>query len=170
MKHSPKGCLLFDWGDTLMRDFKEFSGPMKDWPRLEALPGAAAVLAALHPDWILALATNAADSDEVDIRLALRRVDLERWLDKIYCFQKIGHKKPSQAFFQYILDDLQLTPHSILMVGDNYEADVLGANALGIRAVWFNQHSNEIKENELQRTIHALAELPDCLKDYFLLP
>ena len=34
MKHPPKGCLLFDWGDTLMRDFKEFDGPMKDWRRL----------------------------------------------------------------------------------------------------------------------------------------
>jgi len=170
MKHLPKGCLLFDWGDTLMRDFKEFSGPMKDWPRLEALPGAAETLAILHPGWILALATNAADSDEKDIRLALRRVDLERWLDKIYCFRKIGHKKPSPAFFQYILDDLKLASRSILMVGDNYEADVLGANACGIKAVWLNQHSHEMRENQLQRTIHALAELPGCLKDFFLFP
>jgi len=27
MDHPIKGCILFDWGDTLMRDFKEFSGP-----------------------------------------------------------------------------------------------------------------------------------------------
>jgi len=81
-----KGSILFDWGDTLMRVFPEYTGPMKDWPRLEAVPGAAGMLDALHEDWILALATNAADSDEADIRAALRRVDLERRLDKVYCF------------------------------------------------------------------------------------
>ena len=99
------------------------------------------MLAALHPDWTLALATNADDSDEADIRAALQRVNLDRCLDKVYCFKKIGYKKPSLEFFQYILDDLKLTPQSVCMVGDNYEADVLGANACGIRAVWFNEHS-----------------------------
>lgn len=166
MIRHPKGCILFDWGDTLMRDFKEFRGPMKDWPHLEAVPGAAETLTTLHPDWTLALATNAADSDEKDIRLALRRVNLERWLDKVYCFRKISHKKPSLAFFQYILDDLKLTARSICMVGDNYEADILGANACGIRAVWFNEHSIEVWEDDLQRTIHELVALPGCLKSF----
>ena len=141
MRRHPQGCILFDWGDTLMRDFKEFNGPMKDWPRVEAVPGAAETLAALRPDWTLALATNANDSAEADIRAALQRVNLDRWLDKVYCFKKIGHKKPSLEFYQYILDDLKLTPRSICMVGDNFEADVLGANACGMRAIWFNEHS-----------------------------
>ena len=110
MAHSSKGCILFDWGDTLMRDFKEFSGPMKDWPRVEAVQGAAEMLSALYPDWTLALATNAADSDEEEIRLALQRVGLAVYLDKIYCFKTIGHKKPSLEFFNYILNDLGLSP------------------------------------------------------------
>jgi FMN phosphatase YigB (HAD superfamily) len=166
MFRHPQGCILFDWGDTLMRDFTEFSGPMKDWPRLEAIPGAAATLAVLHPDWTLALATNAADSYEKDIRLALQRVALARWLDKIYCFREIGLKKPSLAFFQYILDDLKLNLRSICIVGDNYETDVLGANACGMRAVWFNPHSLELRETDLQRTIHDLIALPACLNDF----
>ena len=149
-----------------MRDFKEFSGPMKNWPRLKAIPGAVATLKKLHPDWILALATNAADSNEEDIRLALQRVDLERWLDKVYCSRKIGHKKPSPAFFQYILDDLHLPPRFIVMVGDDYETDVLGANACGIRAIWFNEHSLEVREDGLHRTIHVLVELPGCLDGF----
>jgi HAD superfamily hydrolase (TIGR01662 family) len=161
-----KGCLLFDWGDTLMRDFKEFNGPMKDWPRLEAIPGAAKTLAALHPDWTLALATNAEDSEEADIRAALQRVDLDRFLDIVYCFRKIGHKKPSGAFYQYILDDLNLPLSSICMVGDNYQTDVLGANACGFHAVWFNEHSLEEQYGDLQRTIHALCALPYALQDY----
>jgi FMN phosphatase YigB (HAD superfamily) len=161
-----KGCILFDWGDTLMRDFKEFSGPMKDWPFLEAIPGAAEMLAILRPDWNLALATNAMDSDETDIRTALQRVGLNHLLDKVYCFKKIGYKKPSPAFYQYILADLKLTSRSICMVGDNYEVDVLGANACGFRAIWFNEHSLEAREDDLHRTVHALSTLPDLLKKF----
>ena len=161
-----KGGILFDWGDTLMRDFKEFNGPMKDWPRLEVIPGASEMLAALRTHWILAIATNADVSDEADIWLALQWVHLDQWLDKVYCFKNIGHKKPSVEFYQYILDDLKLTPRSIFMVGDNYEADVLGANACGIRAVWFNEHSLEVRENDLQRTIHELGKLPEALKAF----
>src|SRR5512140_3698060 len=106
-KHK-KGAILFDWGDTLMRVFPEFHGPMKDWPRLEAVAGAAEMLTALQPDWTLCLATNAADSDEADIRAALRRVDLERWLDKIYCARAIGYQKPAREYFDYIRRDLGL--------------------------------------------------------------
>ena len=168
MSCHPKGCILFDWGDTLMRDFKEFNGPMKDWPRVETVPGAAETLAALHPDWILAIATNADASGDADILAALQRVNLDRWLDKVYCFKKVGHKKPSFEFYQYILDDLKLTPRSLCMVGDNFEADVLGANACGIRAIWFNEHSLEERDDDPYRTIHALAALPDALKVFFV--
>jgi HAD superfamily hydrolase (TIGR01662 family) len=166
MPGHPKGCLLFDWGDTLMRDIPEFSGPMKDWPRVEAMPGAAETLAALHPDWTLAIATNAADSDEKDIRAALQRADLDRWLDQVYCFRKIGHKKPSLEFFQYILKDLGLSPQSVCMIGDNHEVDVLGANACGMRAIWFNEHSLEQRQAALQRSIHSLAGLQEALKGF----
>jgi putative hydrolase of the HAD superfamily len=166
MDRNTRGCLLFDWGDTLMRDFKEFNSPMKDWPRLEAVPGAAEMLAILRPDWTLALATNAEDSTEADIRAALQRVGLDQFLDRVYCFKMIGHKKPSFEFFQYILDDLNLSPRFLCMVGDNYHADVLGANACGIRAIWFNEHSLIVRKGELHRTIHTLRALPHSLEDF----
>jgi putative hydrolase of the HAD superfamily len=166
MDRHPKGCILFDWGDTLMRVFPEFSGPMKDWPTVEAIPGAADMLAALHADWILALATNALDSEEEDIRLALRRVGLDCWLDKIYCFKTIGHKKPSPEFFSHILDDLGLTPEQVIMVGDDFDNDVLGANCCGIHAIWFNEHSTEVRKSNLHRTIHELGALPGLLKEF----
>ena len=170
MQRYPSGCILFDWGNTLMREFNEFSGPMKDWPYVQALPGAAEMLAALRPDWTLALATNADVSDEADIWAALQRVGLDQWLDKVYCFKKIGCKKPSIEFYQYILVDLKLVPRSVCMVGDNFMTDVLGANACGLRAFWFNEHSLDVRDNDLHRTIHELKALPVVLREFMRLP
>jgi putative hydrolase of the HAD superfamily len=110
MEQRPKGCILFDWGDTLMRDNKNFSSPMKNWPVVEAIPGAVEILPALQTRWILGIATSADISDEKDIRVAFKRVKLDRWLDKIYCVITTGHNKPSLGFYRYILYDLRLPP------------------------------------------------------------
>jgi len=158
-----KRCVLFDWGDTLMRDFPDFSGPMVEWPRVEVVKYVPEVLEELSKSWILALATNAINSNEEQIWGALRRVRLNPFLCKVYCFRKIGHKKPSSEFFAYILDDLHLPASRVFMVGDDFESDVLGAVRCGIRAIWFNQHSNEARHAKSYDTVHDMRSLPRAL-------
>ena len=43
--------------------------------------------------------------------------------------------KPSPDFFQAAVADLGLTPPEVLMIGDDVEADVLGAVAAGLQGV-----------------------------------
>ena len=158
-----RGALLFDWGDTLMVDFKQYSGPMMGWPEVAALPGAQAMLATLQPDWLLVLATSADVSTEADITAALQRVGLDPYIERIYSVKNLGVKKTDPAFYRYILNDLGLPPEQVVMVGDHYQADVLSPTAAGLRAVWFNRLSDEQRRDEHIRTIHALEELPAVL-------
>jgi len=149
-----------------MRTFPGHSGPMADWPRVEAVKNAPMVLAALHETWMLALATNANESNEEQIWKALRRVSLDKYLDKVYCFRKIGHKKPSPAFFAYVLDDLTLDASRVIMVGDDFATDVDGAVRCGIRAIWFNENSLEERRAETYLTVHDLRSLPEVLRTF----
>ncbi|HEX7976823.1 MAG TPA: HAD family hydrolase, partial [Anaerolineales bacterium] len=80
----------------------------------------------LHPSWLLAVATNAADSTEAKIRAAFDRANISPWIDRIFCIRSVGFKKPSLEFFQLIRDDLQLAPEKMLLVGDDFEVDILG--------------------------------------------
>lgn len=155
-------CILFDWGDTLMRVLG-YSGPMAGWPHVEAIPHAVEVLTELSQHWPLALATNAADSDEADIRAALRRVRLDQLLDKVYCCRTLGHRKPSHQFYTHIADDLKLDGSRLVMIGDDFEADVLGANQAGLYAIWFNERSHKELTGRLHCTIHDFRELPTSL-------
>jgi putative hydrolase of the HAD superfamily len=129
-------CLLFDWGDTLMRDFPEFDGPMASWPRVECVPHAESVLPDLHDRWIIGLATNAIHSGEAAIRSALERGGIARYIDRIFCFKNIGVKKPSPDFFESILRAVGIDRRHVVFVGDAYETDIAGALKAGIRAVW----------------------------------
>ena len=122
-------CVLFDWGDTLMRDFAEFSGPMAAWPHVEALPNVKEVLSELRPQWTLALATNTVDSDEGAIWEALGRVGLRCLLDKVFCFQTIGHSKPSSDFFDYIIRALRMDTSRLVMCSEQ-TAPGFGASGL----------------------------------------
>jgi putative hydrolase of the HAD superfamily len=156
-------CILFDWGDTLMRSFGEFSGPMADWPRVEALPHAAEVLEVLQPIYRLAVATNADISSDADIRRALQRVGLNSYFEKIYCFRNLGVQKPQPEYFSAVLKDLRLEAGQVVMVGDHFDADVLGAVNSGLRAVWFNWRTEEDRHGPGYETMHDLRELPELL-------
>jgi HAD superfamily hydrolase (TIGR01493 family) len=155
--------LLFDWGDTLMRNFPEYSGAMVGWPRVARLPHAARTLAMLYPDWIIALATNAADSSEDQIRAALNRVGLEAMIDHVFCYRQLGVQKPDPAYFRAALKRLNLPPGSAIMVGDDFNVDVRGALQCGLRAVWLNEKSGQTHSGPGFTTVHSLAELPDAL-------
>ena len=157
--------ILFDWGDTIMRDFPQFTTPMAEWPRVEAMEGAQEVLRRLQPVADLILATSAALSDEADIRRALDRVNIAGCFQKIYCFKNTGYQKPSPEFYSTILRDLNANPAEVLMVGDSFENDVLGANRVGIRAAWLNLKDAETKTGDLYQTIHALHELIPLVTD-----
>jgi putative hydrolase of the HAD superfamily len=46
--------------------------------------------------------------------------------------------KPDPRIFQIALDRLECRADEVVMVGDSWAADVIGARAAGINAIWFN--------------------------------
>lgn len=161
--------VLFDWGDTLMRVFPEAKGKMKDWKQVAEMPGARPALRSLHGQVGLALATNAADSDEEDIRAALARVDLDAFMKRVFCQRALGVKKGDPDFFRQALEGLHIDPEHAVMVGDDWAEDVQSARAAGLRAVWFNHRNTESRTAEHVTTIHHLEALPGVLMGWGLL-
>jgi putative hydrolase of the HAD superfamily len=140
---------------------------MSAWPQVEAIPYALETLSTLHPTCTICLATNAADSTEAEIRLALARVDLDPYLDRVYCFRKIGYKKPLPEFFNFILEDLALLPSQVVMIGDDYDADILGALHSGLHAVWLHPRPSPQPSNLHLQIIPDLSLLPSALHNIF---
>lgn len=156
-------AIIFDWGDTLMRDFREFNGPMHLWPEVAVVPGAIEALTIVGEGRIISLATNAAESSEGEIWKALGRVSLDLLVNKIYCIRKVGFRKPSREFFNFILADLAIDPSEAIMVGDDFEKDILGANKSGVYAIWLNNQDQERRNGPLYETIFSLEDLPSAI-------
>lgn len=151
--------VLFDWGDTVMRDDPKITIPMVEWEKVEAIEGIADVLAYLHSSGRNAvLATSASISDESQIRGALARIGVDQYFSRIYCFKNTNLPK-GEAFYRYISDDLNTPASDMLMVGDSFEKDVQIPNSLGMFAVWFNPRSAAYRESELHTCVHSMQEL-----------
>lgn len=162
-------AVVFDWGNTLMQVFSEFNGPMATWPKVEAVPQIHAGLDALKGSARLLLATNASDSGSAQVRAALERVDLAGYFDVIYTSRELGVCKPDFEFFERIQKDQQLAPQQLVMVGDSYTADILGAHAAGWRTAWYTPAMqpcesllplNDVQLMEMSELSQLLAGLP----------
>jgi putative hydrolase of the HAD superfamily len=156
--------ILFDWGNTVMRDYPEITVPMVEWDEIEIIDGIADVLAYLHASGRrIVLATSASISDEKQIWGALARGRLDIYFSRIYCF-KNTHLPKGEAFYRHILNDLNIPASGALMVGDGFESDVQNPNFLGIFAVWFNPISDETREIDLYASVHSMEELQESFE------
>lgn len=162
-----KMALVFDWGNTLMKVFPQFQGPMAAWPQVEAEAGIREALEALRERHVLAVATNAADSGAPQVWQALNRVGLDEFFQAVFTSRELGGAhKPSPAFFRQIESVLDEPPHRLVMIGDDYRADILGAKLAGWRAVWYNP-SGQAAVGLLplhDAEVHDLSALPDTIR------
>ena len=151
--------VLFDWGDTVMKDDPASSVPMVEWETVEPVQGIESVLEYLQTSGRrMMLATSASISDEAQIRGALGRAGLDSYFSRIFCFKNTGLPK-GEAFYRHILDALAISAAEAVMVGDSFEKDVLEANGVGIAAVWFNPRSEKIQKNISHSCVYTMEEL-----------
>ncbi|WP_338219958.1 YjjG family noncanonical pyrimidine nucleotidase [Algoriphagus sp. oki45] len=87
---------------------------------------------------------------------------LDVYFDLIVTSETTGHKKPDPRIFHYALDKLSTKPEFCLMIGDNPNSDILGAQRAEIDQVFFNPDGKTI---ELKPTfeIRHLKELESLL-------
>jgi len=155
----PYPTVLFDWGDTVMRDYPERTAPMVEWETVEVIDGIADMLAYLHSTGRqIILATSAEISDENQIRAALRRGELDQYFSGIYCFKNTNLPK-GEEFYRHILKDLQISASDALMVGDHFEKDIRIPNKVGMFAVWFNPKSVKVRRDDMHFTVHSMEQL-----------
>jgi putative hydrolase of the HAD superfamily len=159
--------ILFDGGDTVLRDFPQYAGPMVEWPRLEAMPGIEEALRSLHADYRLVLASNAAASGADQARAAMARVGLDTYFAHVLTARELGISKPDPGFFERVLEICGSMPHRAVMVGDNFRTDIVGAKHASLRAVWYNPRGDAPPPGVPivpDAILHDLRDLPSTIR------
>ena len=88
--------------------------------------------------------------------------DIAHFFEEVITTQSADAKKPSPRIFEYALQASGATIAESLMLGDNYEADILGAKAVGLDTVFYNPKL-QVVDDPATYDIRHWRELIDIL-------
>ena len=120
--------------------------------------GAIEILDYLKPNYKLHIITNGFASVQTK---KLNNSKIGHYFDTITNSEMAGVKKPHPTIFDFALSLANALKEESLMIGDSYEADIIGAQEAGIEAIFFNEQNIEVENQVLQ--IKHLLDLKNIL-------
>lgn len=99
---------------------------------------------------------------DCSLRAVLGGVGLAAAVDAIVVSAEVGVRKPDRRIFEVALEQLGCEPGKALFVGDSLETDVLGARAVGLRALLLDRNGRAAGGHGTD-SIVSLAELVELV-------
>ena len=109
------------------------------------------MLARLKEFYDLQLVSN---GSSINQRQKIKASGCESYFSAIYISEEMGKSKP--LLFEQIKKNINCAPEECLMIGDNYEADILGAQKKGFKTCFLGEQKADIN-------ISRITELEDAL-------
>ena len=92
----------------------------------------------------------------------MNNCDIMKYFDHVFTSETIGINKPHPKIFQWAMSSVNGKKEECIMIGDDFEVDILGAKSAGMDQVFFNP--DEIKEKiRPSFEIKSLLELKSIL-------
>ena len=92
----------------------------------------------------------------------LHRLGLADLCSNLISSEEAGQDKPHAPIFRLALERLRVSPAETLMVGDNFNHDVEGAHAVGIRGLWLNIGAKPLPQSDIP--FWAAESFPDAAR------
>ncbi len=118
------------------------------------IEGSLEILDYLNPKYSLHIITNG--FIEVQDK-KMQKSGLASYFNNVITSEKVGFKKPNPAIYNYALQECNAKADESIMIGDNYEADVMGALDSGLDAIFCNFRNEPSAENI--KSVNQLIEL-----------
>jgi HAD superfamily hydrolase (TIGR01549 family) len=113
----------------------------------------------------MGLLSNA--GDDQDVQQLARRFGIAKYFDFILTSAACSYRKPHRRIFELALSNWYFLPSEAVMVGDNLDADIRGAQSVGLFTVWISRRAGRRTEDQLaiqpDASLSSLSELPAVL-------
>jgi putative hydrolase of the HAD superfamily len=120
--------------------------------------GAFEILEHLQPKYNMHIITNG--FNEVQFK-KIENSGLAKYFDKIITSEEVGVKKPNPLIFQYALQQTNAAASESIMIGDNWEADIMGAKNVGLDVIFCNFNRQPVSSNI--KSVKNLLEIKQYL-------
>ncbi len=125
----------------------------------QIVPGAVTLLERLRSAGVkIGIVTNNTLAEQTG---KIQRCGLDPLIDALIVPEVVGAAKPDPRIFGAVLDQLGCAADEVVMIGDSWTADIEGAQAVGIRAIWLNRYGRTCPDRALAVEVDSLvAVLP----------
>ena len=117
------------------------------------------VLDALFNKYILHLISNGFEETTMQ---KVENTTIKKYFSTITTPTHSGYKKPHQLMFDFAIKKAGCLANQSVMIGDDLEADVLGAKRFGMDCIYFNP-SGILHKEEITYEIRNISELLSIL-------
>ena len=93
--------------------------------------------------------------------LKLKKSGIAPFFKTVTTSEAVGVKKPDRRIFDHALKLACASAPQSIMVGDTYEADIIGARGVGMETICFNYHKADLDAQE--RTVDRLLDILDYI-------
>ena len=93
----------------------------------------------------------------------MRASRLDTCFDTIVLSEDAGANKPAPAFFDYALRVTGADVPTTLMIGDNFQTDILGAQQAGLAVIYFNRYPEYPAPSPVDYEVTSLREIMEIL-------
>jgi putative hydrolase of the HAD superfamily len=77
----------------------------------------------------------------------MTNANISQYFKTVTNSEAAGVKKPNPIIFNHALELAEAKPNESMMIGDNYEADILGAIDVGLDVILFNYHDYNAEDH-----------------------
>ncbi|GGK26328.1 noncanonical pyrimidine nucleotidase, YjjG family protein [Yeosuana aromativorans] len=86
----------------------------------------------------------------------LSQSNIDHYFKTVTNSEMVGVKKPNPQIFNYAIDLAKTSVNQSVMIGDNYEADILGAHNIGMDTIFFNVNNQNVDSDikQIDNLIH----------------
>lgn len=160
VKNLQELIVFVDSGDTLVDESTEIRDENGVVIEAQLFPGAGEALRSLHrAGYRIALV---ADGLEASFQNIFSRHGLEECFEARAISETVGAEKPDPAMFRCAMKQMGLTEEDrgrIVMIGNNLERDIRGANGMGLHSI-LAAYSSRYRMSPA-----CPEEQPDCVAD-----
>ena len=150
-------ALKFEVSDAIIHQLSEdYINYLPEYNHL--FDGAIEILDYLKPNYKLHIITNGFASVQSK---KLNNSNIVHYFDTITNSEMAGVKKPHPTIFDFALSLANASKEESLMIGDSYEADIIGAQEAGIEAIFFNEQNIQVENAAFQ--VKHLLDLKNIL-------
>jgi YjjG family noncanonical pyrimidine nucleotidase len=149
--------------DTLAYESAEhYRDVYQDSRRL--ITGAVELLRKFHGKLKIAIVSNNLLDEQIG---KLKHLGIDKFFDAIVVSEEVGVTKPDPLIFQTALDRISCAANEVIMVGDKWNVDIIGATNLGIKSIWLNIFDVPCPDENLAPEVKTLEEVNEIISDIY---